>query len=357
MNKTSLIECIKSGPDGFPLTDAYKKKHRFFDDFIEMLQYFKAHLRKKEYEDIEKKIKTASAQDDQTYLQSMCELIVLYYVMRKFNQEGSFKYEPKYNGGYNPECAFEYGGKIVNIEVKCPNMIKRKEIESHKTLKISFAEQVPPNLEYASVVDNLTKAIALCVQDSEYSGVEVVPRVDNKLKDYLEHSQKKFPSGDNYFNILVITLEITKDLDEWYGYLLGDNGAFTNNSYIQTCYDRVDAVLLCTPVCGLEKWEQYSNVNVLHLEETINLLIFDPRKQHLINGNDLTEKGKFYFDRGIDMFGALTREFLFFQQSLDAEQVRSEEGNLVEERYVAFKEVEICICSEFINNFQNKINY
>lgn len=47
-----------------------------------------------------------------------------------------FKYEPKYNGGYNPECEFVYNNKVMNIEVKYSNMIKRMKIELHNTLKI-----------------------------------------------------------------------------------------------------------------------------------------------------------------------------------------------------------------------------
>lgn len=51
--------------------------------------------------------------------------------------------------------------------------------------------------------------------------VEILDRLDNKLKDYLVLAQKKFPVSDSSnFNILVIAVDIISDMDEWYSYLL-----------------------------------------------------------------------------------------------------------------------------------------
>lgn len=352
--KDTLFDIITNGNDGYPLTDAYKQNHRFYSDFVEMMNFFDAKLTKSQYNDIEKKIMSGSLQNEQAYLQCMCELSVIYYVMRKYYSSDSFKYEPKYNGGYNPECAFDYYGKTINIEVKCPNMVNRIEIETHDTLKISFAERTPSNLNYKSIINDLTKVLTPSLKKSEYSGIEAIPRMDNKLKDYLEHSQKKFPSGDNYFNILAIALEITQDLDEWYGYLLGDNGAFTSNSFIKSNYDRVDAVLMCTPVCGLKRWKEYSNINVWKLEETINILILDPRKECISDKTKMTEKGKFYFYNAIKMFGPLTEAFLAFQQDLDTQEDAIQKNISLKNKYLSFKENEICLCSMFIESLKKQ---
>lgn len=341
MISESLIAIIKNGNDGFSLTKAYKLGNRYYSDFIEMMNYFSDNLSNDDYRSIENKVISVSSSDEQTYLQCMCELTVLYYVMRNYGNE-YFKYEPKYNGGYNPECAFCYKQKIINIEVKCPNMIKRMEVESHDTLKIFSAERIP---EHDDVINELKSIIAVNIEKSEYTGIEEIPRMDNKLKDYLEHSQKKFPLGDDYFNILVITLEIVKDLDEWYSYLLGDNGVFTHNSFINSNYDKVDAVLLSTPVCGHRAWQNYKSINVWHLEETISLLILDPRKEH-------TDKGKFYFDSGMKMFGPLTKEFLIFQTELDKDTEIEMKLPSSEEAYIRFKETDLMICSEFIESLK-----
>ena len=62
--KTSLFDSIKNGNSGYPLTDAYNTNHRFYSDFIEMMDYFKAKLSKSQYSDIEKKILSGSSQDE-----------------------------------------------------------------------------------------------------------------------------------------------------------------------------------------------------------------------------------------------------------------------------------------------------
>ena len=40
MSSSSLINIIMNGNDMFPLTDAYKGVHRFYNDFIDMLDFF-----------------------------------------------------------------------------------------------------------------------------------------------------------------------------------------------------------------------------------------------------------------------------------------------------------------------------
>ena len=57
MISNSLIHVIENGGDGFrfPLTDAYKRGHRFYADFVEMLDFFKDRLKANGYKDIEKR--------------------------------------------------------------------------------------------------------------------------------------------------------------------------------------------------------------------------------------------------------------------------------------------------------------
>lgn len=338
----SMIEMIANGNEGFPLTKAYVMGHRYYTDFIEMMNYFNDNLLKEHYRSIEKKIIVGSSSDEQTYLQCMCELMVLYYVMRNYG-DGQFKYEPKYNGGYNPECAFNYNQMTINIEVKCPNMKKRMEIESHDTLKIFSAERIA---EHEIVVKELKDIISSNLENSGYSGVEEIPRMDNKMKDYLEHSQKKFPTGDNYFNILAITLDIVNDLDEWYSYIFGDNGVFTKNSFVSSNYDNVDAVLLTTPVCGHRAWLNFGNINVWHLEETTNLLFLNPQKEY-------TDKGRFYFEHGMNIFGPLTKEFLIFQSQLDKSEEKLK-PQFFKTDYIHFKLTDLKICSEFFEYLEKQ---
>lgn len=178
--------------------------------------------------------------------------------------------------------------------------------------------------------------------------VEELMRLDNKLKDYLLHSQKKFPKGQQYFNILVIALEIASDLDEWYSYILGENGVFTDRTFIDDDYSNVDAILLCTPVYGIKGWENFGKTNVWKLEETVNILLLDPRKEQ-------ESKGYFYFEKGIDIFGTLSRAFLSYQNELDktnAHLYSNEEGNTGFE-YIQFKELDLRICSAFLQSLEH----
>lgn len=136
-------------------------------------------------------------------------------------------------------------------------------------------------------------------------------RLDNKLKDFLTHSQKKFPiSDDSNFNVLAISLDIVSDLDEWYSYIFGNDGAFTNNSFISEKYDNVDAILLITPVCGHIRWKIYDEINVWDLEKTINILLLNPDRIK-------SKTGEYYIKHGISIFGGMTRKLLAFQQNLD----------------------------------------
>ena len=237
----------------------------------------------------------------------------------------------------------------MNVEVKCPNMEKRIDAENRNTLKIFATERIP---EHDKIVSELTKIIDPNIEKSRFSGIDVNARRDNKLKDYLASGQNKFPaSDDNNFNILVIALDIISDVDEWYSYVFGSNGVFTKNTFVDDSYDKVDAILLSTPVCGHKAWIRLANVNVWKLEETFNLLLLHPNREH-------AETGKYYISDGIDLFGNLSREFLLFQQKLDIkfeEKWNGYNGNF-EYRYIDFKLTDLQIITEFTEYLKNNCN-
>lgn len=337
MISDSIIRIITTGNEGFPLTDAYKANHRYYNDFINMMNYFSENLSERAYKDIEKKFLTGSMAGGQVYLQTVSELTVLYYILRNYSIQ--FEYEPKYNGNYNPECSFFLADKIINVEVKCPDMVKRMNIEQHTTLKLVLSERIP---DFENVVGDLKKIIEPILPNTQYTGLEVIPRMDNKLKDFLESSQKKFPAGNEYFNILVITLDILPDVDEWYNYIFDNNGVFTDKSYIESNYNNVDSILLTTPVCGHRNWSNHTAENIWELEQTLSLLLLDPRKEH-------TDKGKFYITKGISIFGNHTYDFFKYLQFLDSTGEVSTSDVGFHEKYHHFKLNELSIVSNYIN--------
>lgn len=338
-----IIEMIQSGNKEHPLVKSYIEGSRFYSDFIDMMKFFENKLKKAEYKGIQKKVENSFYTSDvQEFLQCMCELIVIYYLLRRYS-ENNFNYEPKLCGGYNPECNFMIDDICVNVEVKTPNYSKRIVQEQTDSLKIFPAERIKKHKEIIQELSNI-------ISSNSEQGiiVEELMRLDNKLKDYLLHSQKKFPKGQQYFNILVIALEIASDLDEWYSYILGENGVFTDRTFIDDDYSNVDAILLCTPVCGIKGWENFGKTNVWKLEETVNILLLDPRKEQ-------ESKGYFYFEKGIDIFGTLSRAFLSYQNNLDktnANLYSNEEGNTGFE-YIQFKELDLRICSAFLQSLEH----
>ena len=67
------------------------------------------------------------------------------------------------------------------------------------------------------------------------------------------------------------------------------------------------------------------------------------------------KKGYFYFEKGIDIFGTISRAFLSYQNNLDktnANLYSNEEGNTGFE-YIQFKELDLRICSTFLQSLEH----
>ncbi|ADL52149.1 hypothetical protein [Clostridium cellulovorans] len=343
-----IKERLEKADDKNPIKISYENKFRYYNDFLEMLDTLYKSLDYDEMKDLlDNKIRLASKYNEAQYLQNVSEINVLYYILRKYNNR--FVYEPKYNGNKNPECCFEHNGKIINIEVKCPDLTKRIESERHNTLKICMPERIP---EYKTIVNEVKEILKpnIC---NNYIDVEEQSRLDNKLKDYVTGASDKFPiSDDTNFNILAVSLDAVSDLDEWYSYIFGNEGVFTNNSFVPAeRYKNLDAILLTTSMCGHKRYSKFTE-NVWLLEETINLLFLDPKKQK-------TETGKFYFDDVITLFGDLTVSFLEFQLDLDKksqsdwEKVKNN-PDLQQAKWNEQKLISVMMISEFLNKLKEE---
>lgn len=325
-----------------PLKKALLCEHRYYLDFLNAMNIFKDRLETKDYEGLIKKLNFEKEFDIYRYLQITSEINVLYYILRNYSDD--FIYEPMYNNGYNPECSFRYFNKTVNVEVKCPNMKRRNESEQRNTLKLGFLERTENHKE---LVKDITDILKPSIENTDYTDIEETYRMDNKLKDFLISAQSKFPeSNDENFNVLVICLEIIGDLDEWYSYIFGGTGVFTDRPFIEAAkYDRVDAILLTTPLCGHLRWEYYDYCDVWKLEETNNLLFINPDREK-------TKTGKFYFDKGIGLFSDLTEEFLEYQIELDEENKTKDIDDEI--KYLDFKITDSKIISKFLGKQEQK---
>lgn len=338
-NIIDLLETILENTDEKnPIKIAHDNKLKYYNDFIEVLDILNKYLSKNGIKDLlNNKLLLNKKYDEPHYLQAVSEINLLYYVLRKYNN--GFKYEPKYNGKKNPECSFKYKDKLINIEVKCPDLTSKIESEKRKTTKLYIPERTE---QYKQIINDLKN-----MSDE----IEVVKRYDNKLKDYLVSASSKFPeSSKEHFNILVISLDIIQDLDEWYTYIFGNEGVFTSESFVpRKNYKNVDAILLTNFMNGHTRYnhEDYHNINLWELEQYTNILLLDPSKEH-------SEKGHFYFYDALNMFGQTTSDFLLFQKNLDDDNEKRENKIISNNiNYINDKMIGLSIISNFVHYLEN----
>lgn len=301
--KNNIIDIVEKSKVAHPIAVAKTKGNRYWEDFLKVNGDYKNVLNEKEYDAFLNKSQLNCRISMAQYIQFASETTIVDYIIRHYS---GFKNEPRYNDKKNPECSFEYAGRTVNIEVKCPDLFKRMAQENSEDIKLFAAERFPNKAYY----ELMQRFIELSINDGKR--VKNIDRLDNKLKDYLISANEKFPTSDlKNFNILVIAVDIIQDMDEWYSYLFGDNGAFTNKTYITDVYSNVDAVLLTNVQHGHMADDVNLDWNCWELENYISLLFLDPRKE---NCNGL---GDYYKDHALDLFGESTRDFLKFQYKLD----------------------------------------
>lgn len=298
-----IISIVENSKVMHPIAMAASKDTRYWNDFLQVTEDYKKILSEQEYNDFLIKSRLDCKISMEQYLQFSTEVTVVDFIIRNYNE---FKNEPKYNGYKNPECSFKYKERIVNIEVKCPDLTKRIKQESSERVKTFAVERFPNKDDYVQT----QKFIELNIADGHH--IQTIDRMDNKLMDYLKSAHNKFPDSDPMnFNILVIAVDIIQDMDEWYSYLFGENGVFTDESFIKKDYSKVDAVLLTNVQHGHMGADVDLNINCWHLENYVSVLFLDPRKG---NSNGL---GEYYRDAAIDLFGGSTSAFLSFQLELD----------------------------------------
>ena len=307
-----IEKAVRNAIDEHPLKQALLNNHHYYADFVEAANSICNSFSNNQFRSFIDKFKVNKGYDYWQYLQSASELTVLYYIKRYYNN--GFNYEPKLNenSNMNPECSFLDNGIQVNVEVKCPNLQKRIEQESSPKLKVSLGHRIP-GLGGDGKVNKIFRS------DERNSPIQLVERLDTKLRSFIENAQKKFPeSTDKNFNILVISADILGDMDDFYSGLFGLEGAFTEQSFITNEYDRIDAIMLTNIMSGHINWAKQDS-DTWHLEQYVNILLLNPDRQE-------SETGKYYFKNGGAMlFGRTTADFLDFLRKLDEEDKAKKE--------------------------------
>lgn len=335
-----------------PLAMAANKGNRYWQDFLKVNEDYKSILNEQEYNSFLNKSQLDCEIGMAQYIQFASEATIVDYVIRHYD---GFKNEPKYNEKKNPECSFEYAGRTINIEVKSPDLFKRIAQEDSEGIKLFAAERFPNKASYIQA----QKFIESNIRDEQ--SMQNMERLDNKLKDYLISAHKKFPiSNSRNFNILVVAVDVIQDMDEWYSYLFGDNGAFTNKTYVSDVYSNVDAVLLTNVQHGHMADDVDLNLNCWELENYTSLLFLDPRKEKCDG------LGDYYKNFALDMFGRMTRDFLNFQYELDQGNIernkKIEKLNLNDNQnkalsqilYIEDKIIDLEIISKWVERLKQK---
>lgn len=308
--KKDIISVVKNSKVMHPIATAAVKGNRYWKDFLMVSEDYKKTLSDQDYEMFLDKSQLDCKISMAQYLQFSSEVTVVDYIIRNYS---GFKNEPKYNGNKNPECSFEYEDRTINIEVKCPDFSKRIAQENSEGIKLFAAERFPDKNYYIQTKEFIESNIR------DRQSLKSIDRLDNKQKDYLISAHQKFPvSNSSNFNVLVIAVDIIQDMDEWYSYLFGENGAFTERTYITDEYSNVDAVLITNVQSGHMADDVNLNINCWQLENYVSLLFLDPRKEKC-NG-----LGEYYEHVALNLFGGLTRNFLYFQFKLDQDNYKRE---------------------------------
>ena len=332
--KNNIIDIVKNSKVTHPIAVSATKGNRYWYDFLKVNEDYKSVLSEREYNNFLNKSQLDCQIKRAHYIQFASEVTIIDYIIRHYS---GFKYEPKYNDKKNPECSFEYINRTINIEVKSPDLFKRMEQEDTEDIKLYVADRFSDKNSYIQ----MRKFIENHIRDDKT--VKTIERLDNKLKDYLISAHKKFPiSNSHNFNILVVALDIIKDMDEWYYYLFGENGAFTRNTYITDVYSNVDAVLLTNVQHGHMADDIDLNTNCWSLENYISLLFLDPRKE---KDNELVDYYKKY---ALNLFGGRTISFLCFLDELD--QVNVERNKIIEKLYLNDNQNEVLLQDYYIKD-------
>lgn len=309
---------LNNTTDEHPLKIAFNKQLEYYSKFECIVTHLGSVMNNQQINDLlQSKLLLGLSFNLAQYLQGACELSILNCIFEKY--QDSFIYEPTYNGKRNVECSFRHKGKTINVEVKTPDLSKHWEYQNRNTLKFVTPERIPDNK-----LDKF-QAVSVEIMDSysdkiegKYDGVETLPRQDNKLMDFLKSAQSKFPhSNEENFNILVVVLYNTEDLDEWYNYLFAEKGVFTDKSFLHdetpkrkmVAYDKVDAIVLTNMMYGHVHYGQLTDIWKMSNWNSFVFLNPDDR-QH-------SEKGFFYFNEMLDFLNAQTEDFFDFLQRLD----------------------------------------
>lgn len=180
--------------------------------------------------------------DRALYLQAACELTICSWFAHIASRTGAkFVYELKVAPPKDVDCAIWHNGYQFNIEVKCADYEKQRNIVADSDLIMHALGRMNDYKSSASRLQSLFSA------SPEPTVLGESHHMDCKMKDFLINAQGKFGSNvlpDN-LNVLFVCVDDQMDMTKWISYLQGPQGLFMEDSFEpQENYNNVDLVVL-----------------------------------------------------------------------------------------------------------------
>ena len=210
------------------------------------------------------------------YIQSACELTICsWFAAVAVQAGGKYEYEPVIARPKDVDCAIFYDGHKFNIEVKCADYQKQKDIVADSELVVHGLGRLDDYGEFVSRLQGLFG------KATDQPVLRPAHHMDCKLKDYLISAQGKFGTKvlPGELNILFVCVDDQMDMTKWISYLNGPRGLFASDSFEpHQSYDNVDLVVFSN------LYHRHSNVEAKdkisehwNLGRAFNFAVINPR--------------------------------------------------------------------------------
>jgi len=242
--ENELLQLIKSASKDNPLRVSYEKSTSYYKDFMSVIACLKNEISKQEYSDIiQNKLFLGKKRTNLSqYYEFATELCILYKFL--CIPHVCFKYEqPVTNlSKKNPECTVYSDEFVINVEAKCPVLTDINFNDATKTNKIAFtsAGRLP---EFEKEYQMLKTSIEESNPNSE---MQIVKNKDNTMKDFLQSAHGKFADfrNDKEINVLCVSLDDIKNIQDWFNYLYQNDGLLTIKPFVShDTFSRVDVII------------------------------------------------------------------------------------------------------------------
>lgn len=199
--------------------------------------------------------------DIHNLISALCELSVINAFISASDQPKSFVYEPRLitNSKKNAEFSIVVDGLLYEVEVKSANMINHAKDLDKNLAKEGYV--IEPNARNLSV--------------DGWNGIAgetpIIWSLDNKVADFLESAQEKFPSIGDSIHLLVICWDgryrkaLTALKSE-------TSGLLTANTYRpDLVYDHISQIIVTSQYGFIIDWLRGGKLNPIQAQDPINL--------------------------------------------------------------------------------------